>query len=148
MTVYVLRRLAQTLLVLAVTSLLVFGGLYLIGDPVEILVNPAADQIEKERASKALGLDKPIHEQYLSFVGRCVYRQPRQLVCLCAARARSDLRTDAGHARTGVSGDGDCRVARHSARPVRRVATSQCRRQSDHGRLDSRLSRCRLSGSG
>ena len=63
MTVYVLRRLAQTLLVLAVTSLLVFGGLYLIGDPVEILVNPSADQIEKERASKALGLDKPIHEQ-------------------------------------------------------------------------------------
>ena len=68
MTVYVLRRLAQTLLVLAITSLLVFGGLYLIGDPVEILVNPAADQIEKERASKALGLDKPIHEQYVSFV--------------------------------------------------------------------------------
>jgi len=68
MTVYVLRRLAQTLLVLAVTSLLVFGGLYLVGDPVEILVNPSADQIEKERASKALGLDKPIHEQYVSFV--------------------------------------------------------------------------------
>jgi len=68
MTVYILRRLAQTMLVLAVTSLLVFGGLYLIGDPVEILVNPAADQIEKERASKALGLDKPIHQQYLSFV--------------------------------------------------------------------------------
>jgi peptide/nickel transport system permease protein len=68
MTVYVLRRLAQTLLVLAVTSLLVFGGLYLIGDPVEILVNPAADQIEKDRASKALGLDKPIHEQYVSFI--------------------------------------------------------------------------------
>lgn len=68
MTVYVLRRLAQTLLVLAITSLLVFGGLYLVGDPVEILVNPAADQIEKDRASKALGLDKPIHEQYVSFV--------------------------------------------------------------------------------
>jgi peptide/nickel transport system permease protein len=68
MTVYVLRRLAQTLLVLAITSLLVFGGLYLVGDPVEILVNPAADQIEKDRATKALGLDKPIHEQYVSFV--------------------------------------------------------------------------------
>ena len=40
MTVYILRRLAQTLLVLLVTSVLVFGGLYLIGDPVEILVNP------------------------------------------------------------------------------------------------------------
>ena len=69
MTVYILRRLAQTALVLLVTSLLVFGGLFLVGDPVEILVNPNADQIEKDRASKALGLDKPIHEQYLSFVG-------------------------------------------------------------------------------
>ena len=68
MTVYILRRLAQTALVLAVTSLLVFGGLYLVGDPVEILVNPSADQIEKDRASKALGLDRPIHQQYLSFV--------------------------------------------------------------------------------
>ena len=68
MTVYILRRLAQTALVLAVTSLLVFGGLYLVGDPVEILVNPSADQIEKDRASKALGLDKPIHQQYVSFV--------------------------------------------------------------------------------
>ena len=69
MTVYILRRLAQTALVLVVTSLLVFGGLFMVGDPVEILVNPNADQIEKDRASKALGLDKPIHEQYLSFVG-------------------------------------------------------------------------------
>jgi len=68
MTVFVLRRFAQTLLVLWVTSVLVFGGLFLVGDPVEILVNPTADQMEKERATKALGLDKPIHEQYWVFL--------------------------------------------------------------------------------
>ena len=68
MTVYILRRLSQTLLVLAVTSALVFGGLYLVGDPVEILVNPNADQIEKERTAKALGLDKPVLEQYWIFL--------------------------------------------------------------------------------
>lgn len=68
MTVYILRRLTQTLLVLAVTSALVFGGLYLVGDPVEILVNPNADQIEKERTAKALGLDKPVLEQYAIFL--------------------------------------------------------------------------------
>src|SRR5687767_16024202 len=68
MTVYVLRRIAQTLVVLLVTSGLVFGGLYLVGDPVEILVNPNADQIEKERTTKALGLDKPVLEQYGIFV--------------------------------------------------------------------------------
>jgi peptide/nickel transport system permease protein len=68
MTVFILRRLLQTLLVLWVTSLLVFGGLFLVGDPVEILVNPTADQIEKDRATAALGLDKPIHEQYAVFL--------------------------------------------------------------------------------
>jgi peptide/nickel transport system permease protein len=67
-TVYVLRRLAQTLLVLFVTSGLVFGGLYLVGDPVEILVNPQADQEERARSAKALGLDKPVLEQYGLFL--------------------------------------------------------------------------------
>ena len=68
MTVYVLRRLAQTLLVLFVTSALVFGGLFLVGDPVAILVNPKADQAEKLRAAAALGLDRPVLEQYWIFL--------------------------------------------------------------------------------
>ena len=68
MSVFVLRRLAQTLLVLFVTSALVFGGLYLVGDPVEILVNPQADQEERARTAAALGLDRPVLEQYGMFL--------------------------------------------------------------------------------
>lgn len=68
MSAFILRRLAQTLLVLLVTSFIVFVGLYQVGDPVEILVNPTADQAEKERAAIALGLDKLMHEQYFTFV--------------------------------------------------------------------------------
>ena len=68
MTVFILRRLAQTLLVLFVTSALVFGGLYLVGDPLEILVNPASDEAERARAAVALGLDRPVLEQYWIFV--------------------------------------------------------------------------------
>ena len=68
MTVYVLRRLVQTLLVLFVTSALVFAGLFLVGDPVEILVNPQADQEERARSAAALGLDKPALEQYAIFI--------------------------------------------------------------------------------
>ena len=68
MSVFILRRLAQTLLVLFVTSALVFGGLYLVGDPVEILINPAADETERARAAAALGLDRPILEQYGIFL--------------------------------------------------------------------------------
>jgi peptide/nickel transport system permease protein len=68
MLVFVLRRLVQTAVVLAVTSLLVFVGIYLVGDPVEMLVNPQADQIEKERARVAFGLDRPMWVQYGLFV--------------------------------------------------------------------------------
>jgi peptide/nickel transport system permease protein len=68
MTVFILRRLLQTALVLFVTSLLVFFGLYVIGNPVDILVNPVADEVERARAAAALGLDKPIVEQYWVFL--------------------------------------------------------------------------------
>ena len=40
-------------------SFLVFVGVYAIGNPVEMLVNPQADEVERIRATAALGLDKP-----------------------------------------------------------------------------------------
>jgi peptide/nickel transport system permease protein len=49
-------------------SLLVFVGVYAIGNPVDILINPNADQEDIERAIKGLGLDKPLWEQYLVFL--------------------------------------------------------------------------------
>jgi peptide/nickel transport system permease protein len=72
MLVFIIRRLLQTVLVLAVTSLLVFGGLFVVGDPVEVLVNPDADVVEKERSRKAMGLDKPLIAQYGIFVSNAV----------------------------------------------------------------------------
>ena len=60
MLVTILRRLAQTLLVLAVTSLLVFVGIFMVGDPVEMLVNPQADHEERERVRVEFGLDQPM----------------------------------------------------------------------------------------
>jgi peptide/nickel transport system permease protein len=68
MLAYIIRRLGQAALVLAVTSVLVFVGLFMVGDPVEVLVNPQADQIERARAAAALGVDKPLLEQYWVFV--------------------------------------------------------------------------------
>jgi peptide/nickel transport system permease protein len=65
---FVLRRLAQSALVLFVMSALVFAGVYAIGNPVDILINPQADQNEIARATAALGLDKPLPVQYWSFL--------------------------------------------------------------------------------
>ena len=63
----VLRRLTQAVFVMLAMSVLVFLGVYAIGNPLELLVNPQADEAEKLRAAVALGLDKPLPQQYLVF---------------------------------------------------------------------------------
>src|SRR5438309_1504012 len=55
MTVFVIRRLMQSLVVLLAMSLLVFVGVFAIGNPIEILINPQADQAEIARATAAFG---------------------------------------------------------------------------------------------
>jgi len=67
-TVFILRRLMQSAVVLMVMSALVFVGVFAIGNPVDILISPQADQAEIARATAALGLDKPLWEQYFIFV--------------------------------------------------------------------------------
>jgi peptide/nickel transport system permease protein len=73
MTVFVIRRLMQSVVVLLVMSLLVFVGVFAIGNPIDILVNPQADQAEMERATAALGLDKPLWLQYLIVLGNAFH---------------------------------------------------------------------------
>ena len=63
MLAYAIRRFGQSFLVLLLMSMLVFLGVYAIGNPVELLVNPQADEVERLRATAALGLDKPLLEQ-------------------------------------------------------------------------------------
>jgi peptide/nickel transport system permease protein len=68
MLAYILRRLTQSAFVLVAMSVLVFMGVFAVGDPVELLVNPQADAVERERATAALGLDKPLWQQYGNFL--------------------------------------------------------------------------------
>jgi peptide/nickel transport system permease protein len=68
MAVFLLRRVIQGLLALLVMSLLVFLGVFAIGNPVDLLISPAADQEEVARVTQALGLDRPIWEQYFRFI--------------------------------------------------------------------------------
>lgn len=65
---FLARRLAQAALVVAVMAAIVFFGVNVIGNPVDILINPEFDQAELERAIAALGLDKPLYEQFYYFV--------------------------------------------------------------------------------
>ena len=66
--VFVLRRVLQSLLVVLVMSLVVFVGVHVVGDPVHILISDEMTQAEIDRFIRKLGLDRPVHEQYLHFL--------------------------------------------------------------------------------
>ena len=68
MTAFILRRSLQSIVVLFIMSLIVFVGVNLVGDPVDMLINPGADQAEIDRVIRDLGLDRPVYEQYWYFV--------------------------------------------------------------------------------
>jgi peptide/nickel transport system permease protein len=68
MLVYAIRRSLEAGLVLTVMSVIVFVGVYAIGNPIDILINPQADQMERERAIATLGLDQPLWMQYGRFL--------------------------------------------------------------------------------
>ena len=58
----------QAGVVVLLMSFLVFSGVFLVGDPVDILISDDADEEDRERAIAGLGLDKPFHMQYLLFL--------------------------------------------------------------------------------
>jgi peptide/nickel transport system permease protein len=68
MTTWLIRRLIQALFVVLAMSVIVFVGVHVIGNPVDILISPQADQAERARVIAALGLDQPLWQQYLLFV--------------------------------------------------------------------------------
>ena len=45
----------QSILVVWIMSLIVFVGVNIVGDPVDMLINPEADQAEIERDRKSVG---------------------------------------------------------------------------------------------
>lgn len=72
MAVFLIRRLMQSVIVIFVMSLLVFSGVFIVGNPVDIFISDEADFEERERAIRAMGLDRPFHMQYLIFIRNAV----------------------------------------------------------------------------
>ncbi len=68
MSVFILRRLMQSSLVMVAMAMLVFFGIHLVGDPVQMFVSPDMDQEDVEKVVRALGLDKSIWEQFYLFL--------------------------------------------------------------------------------
>ena len=72
MLAFMIRRIGQSLIVMAVMAVIVFLGVYTLGDPIELLVSPEADQIERAAAAARLGVDKPLWEQFFIFVSNAL----------------------------------------------------------------------------
>ena len=65
---FVIGRVWQSAVVLFVMSLLVFVGIYAVGNPIDILISPQTTQAEREATIAALGLDQPLWTQYALFL--------------------------------------------------------------------------------
>lgn len=72
MTLYILRRILQSVFVALAMSMIVFVGLNVVGNPVDILMPADASQQDIADAIARLGLDRPLHEQYLVFLKNAV----------------------------------------------------------------------------
>ena len=69
MITWIVRRFLQAIFVVLAMTLIVFIGVHVIGNPVDILISPEADQAERARIIANLGLDLPLWQQYLHFLG-------------------------------------------------------------------------------
>ncbi len=68
MATYITRRLLQGIVVLLLVSMVCFVMFRFTGDPVLMLAGKYATQEEREQVRKAYGLDRPVYEQYLTFL--------------------------------------------------------------------------------
>jgi peptide/nickel transport system permease protein len=82
---YIVRRLAQAVLVVVGVSLVVFFVIRLSGDPAFLLLAADATEADRARFAREQGFDRPVYVQYAVFARRAVqgdlgrslrYRQP------------------------------------------------------------------------
>src|SRR6056297_1211926 len=84
MLAYIIRRVAQSVLVLLVVGLVAFAMFRFVGDPVDAMLGQERTQADIARLTAELGLDQPFLVQYWKFLEQAVqgnfglsYRQGR-----------------------------------------------------------------------
>ena len=98
MLVFILRRLAQAVIVMLTVAFLAFMLFQYVGDPVTNLLGQDATQEQREQLRRDLGLDQPFPVQFAKFVGNAVQgefglslRQGRKVSALIAERFPATL---------------------------------------------------------
>lgn len=72
MMAVILRRLFQAIGVVLAMTLLVFIGMYAIGNPIDVLAGGQMSDADRAALSASLGLDRPIWEQFVIFLSKLV----------------------------------------------------------------------------
>ncbi|XDA98015.1 ABC transporter permease [Sulfitobacter sp. LCG007] len=70
---FLLQRLIQAAIVVFAMSVIVFLGVYAIGNPIDVLIDPGATAEIRENLIRQYGLDQPLWRQYLTFVGNVAH---------------------------------------------------------------------------
>ena len=98
MLAYIIRRVAQSVLVLLVVGLVAFSMFRFVGDPIDNMLGQERTQADIERLRTQLGLDEPFPVQYLRFLEGAVqgnfgvsYRQGRPVSEIIVERAPATL---------------------------------------------------------
>src|SRR5471032_960286 len=72
MLAFILRRIAQAVLVMLVVGLIAFSLFTFVGDPVLFMLGQDATPEARVRITQLLGLDQPFYVQYANFLARAV----------------------------------------------------------------------------
>ena len=70
---FAIQRVLQALVVMLVMSLLVFVGVFAIGNPIDVLIAPDVTQEIRAQTIAQYGFDRPLYEQYAAFLGRVLH---------------------------------------------------------------------------
>jgi peptide/nickel transport system permease protein len=98
MLAFVLRRVLQSALVMAVVAFIAFGLFNFTGDPVQFMVGQDTTLEERARLRAELGLDRPFYVQFVRYLGNAVQgefglslRQARKVSALIKERLPATL---------------------------------------------------------
>ena len=69
---FIAVRVLQSLMAILVMSVIVFGLARISGNPIDVMLPIEAEQEDYDRLTKYWGLDKPIHQQYITFVTKAL----------------------------------------------------------------------------
>ena len=70
---FLVQRFLQAVVVIFAMSIIVFLGVYAIGNPIDVMIDPGATQAIRQKLIEQYGLDQPLWQQYLTFLSNVAH---------------------------------------------------------------------------